>query len=59
MTKILRLTTALVALTLSATPALAAPVQPDKQASATVVIKKPLTLSWVQDLDLGEITLVD
>jgi hypothetical protein len=58
MTKFLRMA-ALAALTLSTTtPALAA-TQPDKQANASVVIKKPLTLVWVQDLDLGDITIVD
>jgi hypothetical protein len=61
MTKILRIA-AVAALTLSTTPAFAAPVGPDpssRNATATVVIKKPLTLTWVQDLDLGEITIVD
>ena len=58
MTKILRITAAAAALTLSTTPAFAAPVQPDKQATATARIVKPLTLTWVQDLDLGTITLV-
>jgi len=59
MTNLLRMTAAVAALTLSATPALAAPVQPDKQATATARIVKPLTLTWVQDLDFGTITLVD
>lgn len=58
MTKLLRTTAALAALTVAATPAFAAPVQPNKQATANVIIKKPLTLTWVQDLDLGTITLV-
>lgn len=61
MTKILRMA-ALAALTLSTTPAFAAPVGPDpssRNATATVTIKKPLTLVWVDDLDLGTITLVD
>jgi hypothetical protein len=59
MTNFLRMTAAAAALALSATPALAAPVNPDKQARATARIVKPLTLTWVQDLDLGSITLVD
>lgn len=62
MTKFL-LTAAAAALTLgAAAPALAAPpvpTEPDKQATATVRIVKPLTLVWVDDLDLGSITLVD
>ena len=58
MTNILRFSTAAAALALSATPALAAPVAPTKQATATAKIVKPLTISWVQDLDLGTITLV-
>jgi hypothetical protein len=59
MTKFVRLTAAVAALTLAATPAFAAPVQPDKQATATARVIKPLTLTWVQDLDLGSITLVN
>jgi hypothetical protein len=58
MTNFLRITAAAAALALSATPALAQ-VQPDKQATATARIVKPLTLTWVQDLDLGSITLVN
>lgn len=54
---ILRITAAVAALTLTATPALAVP--PDKDATATARIIKPLTLTWVQDLDLGTITLLD
>lgn len=54
---ILRITAAVAALALTATPALAA--NPDKDATATARIIKPLTLAWVQDLDLGSITLVD
>jgi hypothetical protein len=57
MTNFLRIAAAAAALTLSATPALAS-TQPDKQASATARVVKPLTLAWVQDLDLGSITLV-
>lgn len=59
MMNILRTTAAVAALALTATPALAAPVVPDKQATATARIVKPLTLSWVQDLDFGTVTLVD
>ncbi|MBA3511239.1 DUF4402 domain-containing protein [Sphingomonas sp.] len=55
----LRITAAVAALALSATPALAAPVVPDKQATATARIVKPLSLTWVQDLDFGTVTLVD
>jgi len=44
------------ALALTATPALA--VGPsDKNATATARVVKPLTLTWVQDLDLGTIVL--
>lgn len=59
MTNILRSTAAVAALALTATPALGAPVSPDKQATATARIVKPLTLAWVQDLDFGTVTLVD
>ena len=59
MMNILRCTAAVAALALTATPALAAPVSPDKQATATARIVKPLTLTWVQDLDFGTVTLVD
>ncbi len=46
------------AISLTATPALAAPVGPsDRNATATARIIKPLTLTWVQDLDLGTILL--
>lgn len=55
MTNILRLTAAVAALTLTATPALA--VNPDKNATATARIVKPLTLVWVDDLDLGTVIL--
>ena len=43
------------ALTLSATPALA--VGPNQNSTATARIVKPLTLSWVRDLNLGTILL--
>ena len=55
----LRITAAVAALALSATPTMAAPVVPDKQATATARIVKPLSLAWVQDLDFGTVTLVD
>ncbi|MBV9527534.1 DUF4402 domain-containing protein [Sphingomonas sp.] len=49
------------ALALTATPAMAVTgptiVQPDSQAKATARIVKPLTLTWVRDLDLGTIVL--
>ena len=61
MKAILRTAAAAAALTLAATPALAAPqpqVQPtDRQATATARIVKPLTLVWAQDLDLGTVLL--
>ena len=57
MKKILGTTAAVAALALTATPAFAAPQQPDKQATATARIIKPLTLTWVRDLDLGTIVL--
>ncbi|MEO5773672.1 MAG: DUF4402 domain-containing protein [Sphingomicrobium sp.] len=55
MTKLFRLTAAAVALVAGASPALA--VNPDKNATGTVRIVKPLTLLWVQDLDLGTVLL--
>jgi len=54
MNKIIMAATA-AALGLSATPALA--VGPNQNSTATAKIVKPLTLSWVQDLDLGAIIL--
>ena len=58
MIKILRTTAAVVALTLTATPALAAGVvAPGRNATATARIVKPLTLTRVQDLNLGTILL--
>ena len=53
--KLLRYTAAIAALALTATPALAA--SPTQNATATARIVKPLTIAWVQDLDLGTITL--
>src|SRR5690349_8584004 len=58
MTKFLRMASlaTAAAVTLTATPALA--VGPSNQnANATARIVKPLTLEWVQDLDLGTIIL--
>jgi hypothetical protein len=58
MTKFLRmasLAAAVAGLTLTATPALA--VGPNQNATATARVVKPLTLSWVRDLDLGTIIL--
>ena len=57
MTKLLKMTAAVAAIALTATPALAAPTTPDKNATATAKIVKPLTLTWVQDLDLGTVLL--
>ena len=55
MNKNLRLTAAVAALTVAATPAHA--VNPDQQATASARIIKPLVLTHVQDLDLGTIVL--
>ena len=49
------LVAALAALALTATPALA--VGPNQNATATARVVKPLTLTWVRDLDLGTIML--
>lgn len=63
MTNFIRMTSlaaTVAALAVMATPAAAAsgtPVSPDKQATATARVVKPLTLTWVQDLDLGTIVL--
>lgn len=61
MSKFLRITslgTAVAAAALAATPAAAQQVAPsDRNATATARIIKPLTLTWVQDLDLGTIML--
>lgn len=56
MTNFVRLTAAVAALALSATPAFAQ-TNPDKNATASAKIVKPLTLTWVQDLDLGTVLL--
>ena len=58
MNKYLRMTSlaaTVATLTMTATPALA--VGPNQNATATARIVKPLTLSWVRDLDLGTIVL--
>ena len=55
MTKLIRMTSLVAALTLTATPAFA--VNPNQQARANARIVKPLTLNWVQDLNLGTIVL--
>ena len=60
-TRMTSLAATLAALAVTATPAAAAvtgtPVNPDKQATATARVVKPLTLTWVRDLDLGTIVL--
>ena len=57
MTRLVRtsLAAAVAALALCATPALA--VGPNQNATATARVVKPLTLTWVRDLDLGTIVL--
>jgi hypothetical protein len=59
MMKIFGTMAAVAALALTATPAIAAPVEPARQATATARIIKPLTLTWFGDLNFGSITLVD
>jgi hypothetical protein len=49
------LTATVAALALTATPALA--VGPNQNATAAARVVKPLTLTWVRDLDLGTIVL--
>jgi hypothetical protein len=56
MKTLLRTAAALAALTLGATPALAVPAT--QNATATARIIKPLSLTSVQNLDLGSITLL-
>jgi hypothetical protein len=52
------LAAAVAGLALTATPAAAQQVAPsDRNATATARIIKPLTLTWVQDLNLGDIML--
>ena len=58
MNKYLRMTSlaaTVATLTMTATPALA--VGPNQNATATARVVKPLTLTWVRDLDLGTIVL--
>jgi len=58
MTKFLRMTSlaaTVAAVALTATPAMA--VGSSQNATATARVVKPLTLAWVQDLDLGTIVL--
>lgn len=55
MNKLLRMTSLVAALTVSATPAFA--VNPDQQATANARIIKPLVMTWVKDLDFGTIVL--
>lgn len=56
MSNFLRMTTlAAVAAAMAAAPATAAPANPDKNATASARIIKPLVLTWVQDLSLGDI----
>jgi hypothetical protein len=52
---LVRIVVASVACMLAATPALA--VGPNQNSTATAKIVKPLTLTWIQDLDLGTIVL--
>jgi hypothetical protein len=54
---LLRTVAAVAALALTATPALAAPVGPTQNATATVKIVKPLTLTFLQNLDFGTVLL--
>lgn len=53
--RITSLAATVAALALTATPALA--VAPNQNATATARIVKPLTLTWVRDLELGTIIL--
>jgi hypothetical protein len=60
MSKFLSMTSlaAAAAVAFAAAPAQAAPVGPsDRNATATARIVKPLTLNWVQDLNLGTVLL--
>ena len=50
----LRIGTLLVAAAVAAAPAAAAPTQ---SATVKATVVKPIVLTWVQDLDLGTITL--
>lgn len=57
MTKFARLAAVAAALTLVATPALAAPVAASPKAKASAKIVRPLTLSAVRDLNFGTIVV--
>lgn len=59
MSNLFRMTSlaAAAALAVASAPAAAAPVGPNQNATATARIVRPLTLTWVQDLDLGTILL--
>ena len=51
------LAAAAAAVALTSAPAVAAPVGPDQNATARARILRPLTLTWVQNLDMGDILL--
>jgi hypothetical protein len=57
MTKFVRLAALAAAVTLAATPAIAAPVSASPKATATAKIVKPLTLTAVRNLNFGTIVL--
>ena len=57
MTKFARLAALAAATAIAATPAVAAPTASTPVAKARVAITKPLTLTFVQDLGLGTITV--
>lgn len=57
MTNLLKISAAAAVLMLGAAPAAGQAVSPDNQARATARIVKPLSLYWVQDLDLGSVIL--
>ena len=57
MTKFLRMPSLAAATALAVTAAPALAVGPNQNATATARIVKPLTLTWVRDLDLGTIVL--
>ena len=57
MTKFARFAALAVAITMVATPALAAPVSASPKAKASAKIVKPLTLAAIQDLNFGTIVV--
>lgn len=57
MTKFVRLAAVAAALTIVATPALAAPVSASPKAKATAKIVRPLTLTALRNLDFGTIVV--